>query len=150
MTWIIRENKNFEFPTMDLIENYNKKFDEDEKANAQDMAIKKLIEEHKENNELHIILLKVAAINSLYSTNIYNTFKMAEHILKLNIDQKLKNPSTKIVQEIANLEFPDKTGKEIKKNMYSFATKYCNWHENDLYPIYDSFVERLLKEYRKE
>ena len=36
---------------------------------------------------------------------------------------------------------------EFSKNTnytYSFATKYCNWHKKDLYPIFDSVVKRVL------
>jgi len=50
-----------------------------------------------------------------------------------------------IVDRIAKLTIRGKT-----RRHYSFATKYCSWHQPDKYPIYDSLVERLLWAYRKE
>jgi hypothetical protein len=38
---------------------------------------------------------------------------------------------------------------EKRRFFYSFATKYCSWHAQDGYPIYDSFVDRLLRLYRQ-
>ncbi len=37
--------------------------------------------------------------------------------------------------------------KEI--NFYSFATKYCNWHNKASYAIYDSFVDKVLMAYKR-
>jgi len=34
-------------------------------------------------------------------------------------------------------------------NFYSFATKYCSHHKPLDYPIYDSYVDEVLKYYRK-
>ncbi len=36
------------------------------------------------------------------------------------------------------------------KNCYSFATKYCSHHNPIEYPIYDSYVEKVLKYFRKK
>ena len=33
-------------------------------------------------------------------------------------------------------------------NFYSFATKYCSHHNPLEYPIYDSYVEKVLKYFR--
>lgn len=33
-------------------------------------------------------------------------------------------------------------------NFYSFATKYCSRHKPNEYPIFHSFVEKLLKYFR--
>lgn len=49
-----------------------------------------------------------------------------------------------MVNQIAEMHFRDK----IRYN-YSFATKYCSWHQPDLYPIYDSRVAFCLHAYRK-
>jgi hypothetical protein len=39
-------------------------------------------------------------------------------------------------------------GKERKN--YAFATKYCSFHNPSEYPIYDSFVDRVLRAYQKQ
>lgn len=34
-------------------------------------------------------------------------------------------------------------------NFYSFATKYCSHHEPEYFPIYDSYVEKILCYFQK-
>lgn len=41
----------------------------------------------------------------------------------------------------------DNTNEKIR-NFYSFATKYCSRHNPTEYPIFDSYVEKLLKYFR--
>jgi len=40
-------------------------------------------------------------------------------------------------------------GNKIRNN-YSFATKYCAWHNPSAYPIYDTFVDKMLWAYRRQ
>ncbi len=43
-----------------------------------------------------------------------------------------------------------KSGSNNKKRRnYSFASKYCHWHQPDKYPIYDNLVENMLWAYHK-
>lgn len=90
------------------------------------------------------MLLKVATLNSLYNTNIYAVYTVAEHIRQLNIDLKLENHSLDLVNEIATVTIRDKT-----RRNYSFASKYCSWHLPEIYPIYDSIVEQMIWIYQK-
>ena len=48
-----------------------------------------------------------------------------------------------LVMDLANIEI---NGKNFF--FYSFATKYCSHHRPDKYPIYDSYVNKLLKYFR--
>ena len=34
--------------------------------------------------------------------------------------------------------------------MFSFASKYCSWHDPQNYPLYDYYVEKLLLAYRRK
>ena len=34
------------------------------------------------------------------------------------------------------------------KKLYSFATKYCSHHKPDVYPIYDDYINKILRYYR--
>lgn len=90
------------------------------------------------------MLVKVAAINSLYNTNIYATFEMAKHIYDLRIDSDLEACSLDLVDKIAYIVIKGKTWR-----FYSFATKYCSWHMPNAYPIYNSVVEQMLVWYQK-
>lgn len=105
-----------------------------------DQAIMQLIQKFPENLNLSHILPKVCVINSIYGANILATYKMAKHIERLNIDKMLKSGDTGVVDMIAVLEVvPGKT-----RCFYSFATKYCNWHQQGKFPIFDSIVENFL------
>jgi predicted methyltransferase len=64
---------------------------------------------------------------------------MAERIIELNIDERLRDYDKTLVNELAKVEIKGKT-----KNFYSFATKYCSHHNPTQYPIYDSYVHKIL------
>lgn len=137
-------------PTNELLDEYISKFDKNERYETADRAITNLFAAFPENKKLEDILLKISVINDLYSTNIFDVFKMAKHIRKLNIDDELNKGNPKAVDNIAKGHkiIRSKTNKEIF--FYSFATKYCNWHNQEKYAIYDSFVERVLMAYKKQ
>ena len=141
---------NIEKPTNRFINKYLEKFDMDKRYKTADIAIINLFGAFPENKKLEDILLKISVINDLYSTNIFGTFKMAEHIKLLNIDEKLQNGNPDLVNEIA-IGHGIKTKKNnTELNFYSFATKYCNWHNNESYAIYDRFVEKILMAYKRK
>ena len=132
-------------PTPALIREYNKKFEKDERYFLADQAIIELFEKFPNNTDVKHILLKLSVINDLYSTNIFATFEMAKHILSLNVDNDIIKGTPEIVNRIANITISGKN-----KNFYSFATKYCNWHNQEKYTIYDSFVDKILRAYRDQ
>ena len=94
---------------------------------------------YTENKEIDDILIKASSLNDFYSTNIFSIFSVAKHILSLNIDERLRKGDTTLVNDIANVEING-----IKKCFYSFASKYCSHHNPIEYPIYDSYVEKIL------
>jgi len=131
-------------PTLDFVQSYILRFDQ-ENFGITDKAIARLIQAFPYNNCLEDVLLKVAAINSLYATNIYAIVDVAKHIYELQIDSALLQGSIELVDKIATV----KVGDKIRRN-YSFASKYCSWHALHIYPIYDSFVDQILWAYQKQ
>ena len=132
-------------PTPELISDYLKKWEKLEKYKLQEDALGLLFRDMcPENTKKEHIILKVCALNDFYSTNIYDTFTVAEHIQSLNIDSRLKNNDRTLVNDVALVKISGKT-----KNFYSFASKYCNHHTPETYPIYDYYVEKMLMEYKK-
>lgn len=71
-------------------------------------------------------------------------YKVAKHIYDLNIDERLENGDLSLINDIAINTFNDK-----QLRFYSFATKYCANHYPDKFPIYDSFVDLVLRRLRK-
>ncbi len=110
---------------------------------AQERAVNRVFRDYPENNDLVEILIKVCVLNDFYSTNILSAFKMARHIFDLKIDSRLAAKDLTVVNDIALLNVDN--GKT--RNFYSFATKYCCHQNQDAYPIYDSYVARLLTYY---
>lgn len=139
-----------ETPTNELVDKYIDIFNKDERYYLADQAIINLFQKFPQNKKLEDILLKISVINDLYSTNIFGTFIMAKHILKLNIDNALETADPYIVNKIAEGHGIPKPKGLGDRNFYSFATKYCNWHKKDSYPIYDSFVDKILIAYRNK
>ena len=137
-------------PSNAEIARYIADFSKDDRYYPADKAIDKLITCFPENKLLEDILLKVTAINRLYSTSVYNVNKMARYILSKNIDEQLIAGDLSLVDSIAygHKIISSKNKKEI--HCYSFATKYCNWHNKSAYPIYDSFVDKILFAYQKQ
>jgi len=97
------------------------------------------------NIEIESVLLKIAVLNNFYSTNIYDVHTVATHFMDCNIDQRLADGDTKLVDDLAHVTL--KNGKDIR--FYSFATKYCSHHKPLLYPIYDKYVAEVLKYFRR-
>lgn len=94
---------------------------------------------YPQNNNQEEVLLKCAAINAFSSTNVYDLYSMAKHIVNKRIDEKLKSGDLSLVDTIAKIEIGGK-----KHNFYSFATKYCHYHNPEKYPIYDNYVAKVL------
>lgn len=125
-------------------EQYLRAWDELENYHLQEDALDKLFFTLcPENSDMSDILLKVAALNDFYSTNIFSVYPVAKHILSLNIDDRLMTGDVALVSDIQKV-----TINGVEKNFYSFATKYCSHHRPLDYPICDSYVEKVLCYFR--
>ena len=125
------------------VEIYLGKWDKEEDYPPKEKALKKLCcELCPTNTNIEDILLKSSVINTFYGTNIFDIYPVAKHILGVaNIDKRLEAGDITLVSEIAN--------GPTKRRNYSFATKYCSWHQPSEFPIYDSFVGKLLLQYQR-
>ena len=119
-------------------------WDKLEDYESQERAVNRVFRDYYSNNDLENILIKCSVLNDFYSTNIFKIYPVAKHILSLNIDERLKNGDPTLVNDIAR----NNIGGKIK-NFYSFASKYCSHHNQLEYPIYDSYVQIVLKHYQK-
>lgn len=131
-------------PTAADIENAIREFNSG-KDNP-DPALTVLFDQYQENINPDHVLLKAVALNAFYSTQIRavsdrtpTIYDLAGCIVELKIDAALGRGDEGLVEEIANLT---RDGRHQRN--YSFATKYCNWHKQDLFPIYDSRVDECL------
>lgn len=89
-------------PSVESISRYLEEWDTLEKYTLQESSLGKLFHVHcPENRDIESILLKVSALNDFYSTNIFDTYTVAKHILNLNIDTRLRSGDQALVNEIA-------------------------------------------------
>ncbi|MGH9345162.1 MAG: hypothetical protein ACRD19_15555 [Terriglobia bacterium] len=116
-----------------------------------DPALVRLFKTFPENLKFEDVFLKVTALNATYSTQIRavsdrtpTIYDVARHIIGLKIDDSLQLGSPEIVHKIAYIP----VGNSKHQFVYSFATKYCSWHQPDLYPIWDSRVDEYLWQLR--
>jgi hypothetical protein len=133
-------------PTTEEVRKYLLKWDSLENYVLQEKSLEKLFSEtYPKNDVVEDVLIKVCSLNDFYSTKIFSPFKVAKHIVKLNVDKYLQNDNITIVDKIASVNVGAKV-----KYFYSFATKYCSHHKPAIYPIYDYYVDKMLCYFRNK
>ena len=93
------------------------------------------------------LLIKASALNDFYSTSIFSIYRVVEHYCKIkDLGQRMVNGDLSLVEELRHVPISD-DGKETR-DFYSFATKFCAHHNSEAFPIYDSYVDKMLRELR--
>jgi len=130
-------------PTADEVIRAEKKFDEE--SVPIEWVLKQLFDKFPENTDFGEVVVKTKVLNVPYSTQIRAVNIVAKHICRLAIDAGLRAGNPDVVDRIAKVQLSNKI-----RNNFSFASKYCNWHNPTAYPIYDANVEACLWYYRKQ
>jgi hypothetical protein len=127
-------------PTAESVRGCLQKWETLEKYAFQEASLSILFQKFcPHNTDIVHVLLKVSALNDFYSTNIFDTHAVAKHIVAVDVDKRIAGGDPTLVNQIACVTVGGK-----KRNFYSFASKYCNHHKPDPFPIYDSYVEKML------
>lgn len=100
-----------------------------------------------ENTDVTIVAMKIGLIDITNSTHFsqhkskISAVKLAECIVRIkDIDERIKNGDPEVVNEIA------RSNGEI--NLFSFASKYCCYHNKNLYGKDDySILDTVLKDH---
>lgn len=136
------------------IERQDELVKKDSSYGAESSLIGKIVRNLPRNEEIEIIALKIALIDTTNSTRLFQykddlPLTLLAKIIKgiENIDERIKNGDPKVVEEIAR-----KSKEEGNVNLFSFASKYCHYHNNfaygkDDYSIYDTVVKKSLPHY---
>lgn len=110
-----------------------------------DVFLKKLFTEtYCDNVDVYQVMVKVCMLNTIYNTNIHHPLLVANHIVGLDVDNQIRNGNLSIINDFAKI----KLGNTKVVRYYSFATKYCSFHNPTSYPVYDSFVGKVLLYFR--
>lgn len=127
-------------PSAGSIQKYLKKRNQLQNYVAQENAINKVFQ-HLCPLNVHLdeILIKCSILNDFYSTQIFDVYQVGMHFINCNIDKRLKVSDMNLVTDLANVTISGKP-----KYFYSFASKYCSHHNPNVYPIFDSYVGKML------
>ncbi len=89
------------------------------------------------------VLLKVAAVNQLYGTNVYAVVRMAEHVSAIMAKYDGSQADTTLVEHIAAL--PPTSGQPRDRRHISFASKFVHFFiDAERFPIYDSYAVKMV------
>ncbi len=134
----------FDYPTPELVKEYVDKFENDNNRSDffKDSAIIKLFDKFPNNTELDEVLAKVTLLNAFYSTQILDMdlLNVSRDIVALKIDSSIYGEKVDydIVNRIAYC------GSFYQRKLYSFASKYCSFHNPAEFPIVDSYSKGML------
>ena len=113
-------------PSAAQVEHYLRAWDELENYHLQEDALDKLfLTLCPENTKMSDILLKVAALNDFYSTNIFSVYPVAKHILSLNIDARLNSGDDTLVSDLqkVTIAYSGKSAHPFQRNGALFHLK---------------------------
>jgi hypothetical protein len=85
---------------------------------------------------IEVTVLKVAAVNQLYRTNVYAVDRMAKHIESMMCENE-QIDDVRLVEDLASLP---------GRKHISFSSKFAHFFiDKERFPIYDSFAEDMVK-----
>ena len=97
------------------------------------------------NTNADDIRTKLSAINDSDVSHNAIMDDVIAHILKLNIDERIKTNDLTVVEDIANIK-----AKGQSFHLLHFASVYCNFHKPEVFPIYSEQHINFYKRYITE
>ena|SRR5690606_29014255 len=136
-------------PTEEFITEILELYSVDE-GNELNQNLLKLFQTFNDDKNKFNVLIKVAALNKIYSTAITNINPVVEQINK--ISNSVSNPKTTteyvaFVDEISRINWTNSKGESFERNNLSFSSKYVHFLSNSEMPIYDSYIWIVIKGY---
>lgn len=118
----------------------------------------------KSNDKIEVVLAKVVILNEFYSTRLNSNppqnskgkkrrlpvdlVNMAKHIVCCQDFDRYWS-SDDVEEQVKAVAYIS-TGESAYKNnknhcaAYSFATKYCSWHDSEKFPVVDGYTKGML------
>ncbi len=140
--------------TNEDLELYAKKVKEDKRYGNENLLIQNAFTQLPYNHDISVVAMKIALIDITNGTNLSRNlgkdgglYRLANKITKIHFDERVQKGDFSLVEELAIW-----TKQEIGKNLFSFITKYCLYHnincyDKDDFAIYDSVVCKNLHKY---
>ena len=142
MNNIVLRSKDLHEVHNDVLSNY--------KYGKEYRLIEDVLKKYPNNKTIEDVACKIAVIDFTNSTNLrqnkINLYTLAKIITNIDFDAKVAKGDVSLVSDIIS---------KCPVKLYSFASKYCCYHNTflynrDDYSIYDSVVEKHLPEYATE
>lgn len=112
-----------------------------------DLRNLELFKKIPQNTNAEDIRTKISAINDTDISRHAIMDEVIAHMLKLNVDEKIKKGDLSVVEAIASVN-----AKGQSYYLLHFASVYCNYHRPDVFPIYSEqhheFYKRYIAEYK--
>lgn len=153
----MEEHHNFSCHDLEL---FHKAVGNDAKYGKEEGLLASIMKNYPKNDDLDLIAMKVSMVDFTNSTQLnkhkstFSLYEVSKIILDLHIDGDLQNGNPEIVRKLAEAykNFPEK---EKGVNLFSFASKYCAYHnmyayERDDFSIFDNVVSTHLYLYSTE
>lgn len=115
-----------------LLPSLLEKFKIEEHYFTGDERVFEVFEKYPINIDRDTVIEKVSCLRDAQTRETGADNYLADHILKLNIDSLLEIRDTKVVDKIANVQVGSN-----EVTLYHFASRYCNHHFPDDYPVYN-------------
>ena len=140
--------KNY-IPSIAEVQKYHNIWRSNPLYQAEDLAVRVLFRGNNsyyaKNDTLEKILVKVASLDNFYATKIPRIFDLACNIFKIkDLDKRLADADITLVDQIKVNTYINPKGQRVTRNEYSFATKFCSAHNPEKFPIFDSYVKKVL------
>src|SRR5436309_368273 len=139
-----RRRMSFKTPSADYVRKKLSKRGDDSRYFGADPAVRLVFQQWPKNVDEQHVLVKVVVLDRLYSTKVFRIYDVRNHIVSLNIDERLAKGDEGLVNDIADTRFEG-----TPRWMLSFASKYCAWHRPESFQIFDGIVERMLLAYKR-
>lgn len=138
-----------EKPSKEFIKKTLKLFADKEGDELNENLLKLFRTFNDDKNKFHVII-KVAALNKIYSTAITNINPVVEKIVKAsneNITFKNIDEYIEFVDKIAKIKWVNSKETSFERNNLSFASKYVHFLSGFKAPIYDSYIWIVINGY---
>jgi len=121
-----------------------------EEGNELNEKLLKLFQTFNNDQNKFNVLIKVAALNKIYSTAITNINPVVEQIIKISNSESKPKTITEYVEfvdKISKVKWTNDKGKSFERNNLSFSSKYVHFLSGFKTPIYDSYIWIIIKGY---
>lgn len=121
-----------------------------EEGNELNENLLKLFRTFDNDKNRYHVLIKVAALNKIYSTAMTNINPVVDQIIKIaeqNIESNKLSDHVNFVDRISKIKWTNSKGNTFERNNLSFASKYVHFLSQYQTPIYDSYIWIVIKGY---